>query len=127
MRRAHKELDVWKESVELATSIYNITGQFPKSEIYGLTAQMRRAAVSVPSNIAEGAARTSRREFVQFLRISGGSLSELDTQLVIASRLGYLSSEDCRALAAKMDSIAAKLAGLIASIRTRMEDKKDEG
>jgi len=127
VRRAHKELDVWKESVELATSIYNITGQFPKSEIYGLTAQMRRAAVSVPSNIAEGAARTSRREFVQFLRISGGSLSELDTQLVIASRLGYLSSEDCRALAVKMDSIAAKLAGLIASIRTRMEDKKDEG
>jgi four helix bundle protein len=113
--------------VELATSIYNVTGQFPKSEMYGLTAQMRRAAVSVPSNIAEGAARTSRREFVQFLRISGGSLSELDTQLVIASRLGYLSGEDCRALTAKMDSIAAKLAGPIASIRTRLEDKKDEG
>jgi four helix bundle protein len=127
VRRAHKQLDVWKESVELATSIYNVTGQFPKSEMYGLTAQMRRAAVSVPSNIAEGAARTSRREFVQFLRISGGSLSELDTQLVIASRLGYLSSEDCRALTAKMDSIAAKLAGLIASIRTRLEDKNDEG
>ena len=72
MNRAHKQLDVWKESVALATDIYKLTGNFPKSEIYGLVSQMRRAAVSIPSNIAEGAARNSDKEFAQFLNIAGG-------------------------------------------------------
>jgi len=86
MNRAHKKLDVWRESVSLATQIYQITENFPKTEIYGLTSQMRRAVVSVPCNIAEGAARFSSKEFGQFLNIAGGSLSELDTQLEIAHR-----------------------------------------
>jgi len=81
MNRAHKKLDVWRESVALATHIYQITEKFPKSEIYGLTSQMRRAAVSISSNIAEGSVRASSKEFAQFLSIAGGSLSELDTQL----------------------------------------------
>jgi four helix bundle protein len=73
VKRAHKNLEVWQESVAFATTIYEITEAFPKSEIYGITSQMRRAAVSVPSNIAEGAARLSPREFAQFLNIAGGS------------------------------------------------------
>ena len=77
--RAHKKLDVWRDSVSLATHIYKITEKFPKAEVYCLTAQMRRAVISVPSNIAEGAARFSSKEFAQFLNIAGGSLSELDT------------------------------------------------
>ena len=79
--RAHKKLDVWRQSIALATHVYEIIESFPKSELYGLASQMRRAAVSVGSNIAEGAARFSSKEFAQFLNITGGSLSELDTQI----------------------------------------------
>ena len=93
MNRPHKNLDVWKESVALATEIYKITSNFPKSEIYGIVSQMRRAAVSVPSNIAEGAARNSDKEFAQFLNIAGGSLSELDTQVEISFNLDYIGNE----------------------------------
>jgi four helix bundle protein len=92
--RSHKKLDVWKDSVDLATHIYQITEKFPKAEVYGLTSQMRRAVISVPSNIAEGAARFSPKEFGQFLNIAGGSLSELDTQLEIAYNLGFLTKEE---------------------------------
>jgi len=79
--RDHKELDVWKTSVELVTEVYVATKTFPKEELYGLTNQLRRAAVSVPSNIAEGAARQTTKEFVQFLYISLGSVAEVETQL----------------------------------------------
>jgi len=118
MKRAHKNLDVWKEGMELATAIYKATTGFPVSETYGLTGQMRRAAVSVPSNIAEGAAR-SPKEFAQFLTIAGGSLSELDTQLEIALRLSYLTDQQHQGLQAALDSIAQKLAGLIAHVRRK--------
>ncbi len=118
MKRPHKNLDVWKESMELATAIYRATAGFPVSETYGLTGQMRRAAVSVPSNIAEGAAR-SPKEFAQFLTIAGGSLSELDTQLEIALRLSYLTDQQHQALQAALDSIAHKLAGLITHVRKK--------
>lgn len=79
--KTHRDLDVWKKSVSLVTSIYEITKSFPKEEIYGLTNQIRRAAVSVPSNIAEGSARQGNKEFIQFLYIALGSLTELETQL----------------------------------------------
>lgn len=85
----HKELNVWKESVEMVTDIYNITKKFPKEEQFGLTNQIRRAAVSIPSNIAEGAARNSNKEFRQFLYIALGSLSELETQLIISNNLNF--------------------------------------
>jgi len=111
--RAHKKLDVWRESVALATYIYQLTEKFPKTEVYGLTAQIRRAVVSVSSNIAEGAARFSSKEFGQFLNIAGGSLSELDTQLEIACNLTYLTVAEKKEIDAKIDAIAAKLAGLI--------------
>ena len=85
----HKDLDVWKESINLAKEIYALTEEFPKEELYGLTSQIRRAAVSVPSNIAEGAARNSNKEYIRFLYISLGSLSELETQIILAREFGF--------------------------------------
>ena len=85
----HKELDVWKLAIDFVVDIYQITKKFPKDERYGLISQMRRSAVSIPSNIAEGAARRTDKENIQFLHISLGSISELETQLIIADRLEY--------------------------------------
>src|SRR4051812_40675889 len=113
MHRGHKKLDVWKEAVAFASDIYKTTEGFPKHEMYGLTSQMRRAVVSIPSNIAEGAARFSPKEFAQFLGMAGGSLSELDTQIEIASNLGYLTFNQKDSLEVRMVSISRMLAGLI--------------
>jgi four helix bundle protein len=90
--RPHYKLEAWKEAMALVSVIYRATQNFPKEELYGLSSQLRRAAVSIPSNIAEGAARQGSREFAQFLNISTGSISELETQLLIAVNLGYLSN-----------------------------------
>lgn len=87
----HTKLDAWKEAVELTVDIYALTSSFPKDELYGLTSQIRRAAVSVPSNIAEGSARKGAAETIQFLYMAVGSLAELDTQIEISRRLGYIS------------------------------------
>ena len=92
--KTHKDLDIWKEGMSLVEKIYLITAKFPKEEIYGLRSQMRRCAVSIPSNIAEGAARNSVKEYIQFLYVSLGSLSELETQVEIALRLGYLNNDN---------------------------------
>lgn len=86
----HTKLEAWKESVELTVEVYELTKSFPKEEIYGLTSQIRRAVVSVPSNIAEGCARSSTAETIHFLYIAIGSLAEAETQIVISNRLGYL-------------------------------------
>jgi four helix bundle protein len=88
--RKHHELKAWQEAMELVKEIYQVTRDFPKEEIYGLVSQMRHAAVSIPSNISEGAARGGDREFIQFLIIARGSLSELETQLLISHDLGYM-------------------------------------
>ncbi len=90
----HKDLEVWKMGIDLVEKIYKMTNGFPKVEQYGLTTQMRRASISVPSNIAEGYARNSGKELVHFLYIALGSLSELETQLIIAHRLSYTQSQD---------------------------------
>lgn len=90
----HKDLDIWKMGLDLVERIYLVSGKFPKDEQFGLTAQMRRAAISIPSNIAEGAARNSKREFLQYLYVSLGSLSEVETQLLIAIRLGYIKDKE---------------------------------
>lgn len=87
-------MDVWKKSMELVESIYIMSKEFPKEEIYGLTSQIRRAAVRIPSNIAEGAARKSNNEFVQFISIALGSLSETETQYLLAVRLGFVSENN---------------------------------
>lgn len=118
--RAHKKLDVWKESIALATLIYQVTEKFPKDERFGLTSQMRRAVVSIPSNIAEGAARVSAREFAQFLKIAGGSLSELDTQIEIAINLTYISEETKQDVDSRICSISRKLAGLIKQTKAKI-------
>ena len=86
----HRDLHAWREAMTLVEIVYRATATFPKAEIFGLVGQIRRCAISVPSNIAEGSARNSTRELVQYLGISCGSLSELETQLELARRLGYL-------------------------------------
>ena len=89
----HRDLAAWREAMTLVELVYRDTAAFPREETYGLTSQIRRAAVSVPSNIAEGAARNTTKELVQFLGIGCGSLAELDTQLELAIRLGYLTAD----------------------------------
>ncbi len=118
MRRAHHELVVWQSSIALVKTIYDLTSKFPREETFGLTAQMRRAAVSVPSNIAEGAARSSKKEFGHFLAIARGSLSELETQLEIAKQLGYLVDE--QTTEQHVDKIFALLSGLIRSNKAKL-------
>jgi four helix bundle protein len=109
-RRPHQSLDAWRQAMRLAKAIYLITRTFPREELYGLTSQVRRAAVSIPSNLAEGAARTSRKEFAQFISISIGSLSELETQMLIASELRYLSSQ--HEVFDQLERVAQLLSGL---------------
>jgi four helix bundle protein len=109
-RRPHHNLEAWKSSMSLVTFVYKISRSFPKEEICGLTSQMRRAAVSVPSNLAEGAARSGQREFAQFLSIARGSLSELETQLLIAVELEYM--EQGHAIFDLLDKVSRLLTGL---------------
>ena len=97
----HKDLDIWKLGIELVEEVYKITAKFPKEEIYGLTNQMRRASVSISSNISEGAARGSKKEFIKFLYIALGSLAELETQIVISEKLGYLKNHNLMELIEK--------------------------
>jgi four helix bundle protein len=111
--KTHKDLNVWKESMSFVTSIYEKTNSFPKDELFALTSQIRRSAVSVPSNIAEGAARESNKEFLRFLYIAQGSISELDTQLQIACNLHFLNEEGYLNLSDKLALIRKMLAGLI--------------
>jgi four helix bundle protein len=91
--KTHKDLKIWKEGIDLIISIYKLTKEFPNEELYGMTSQMRRAAVSYPSNIAEGAARSSNNEYIRFLYIALGSLSELETQIIISEKLHYIANK----------------------------------
>lgn len=111
--KTHKDLNVWQESITLVTLIYEKTKSFPKDELFSLTSQIRRCAISIPSNIAEGAARESNKEFLRFLFIAQGSISELDTQLLIANNLDFLSKEDYSQIIEKLVSVRKMLAGLI--------------
>ncbi|HKL34940.1 MAG TPA: four helix bundle protein [Salegentibacter sp.] len=90
----HKDLDVWKRSMDLVEEIYKLTSNFPSSEIYGLTNQLRRASVSIPSNIAEGAARKGNKELLYFINVAIGSIAEIETQLLIAMRLKYMNEDN---------------------------------
>jgi four helix bundle protein len=114
--KSHKDLDVWKKAMELAEQVYKLVKAFPKEEMYGLTAQIKRSVVSVPSNIAEGAARNSRKEFMQFLYVALGSNAEVETQLLLAGRLGYPVPTD---LFKDIDRIRQMLLGLIHHVRER--------
>ncbi|KAA0257361.1 four helix bundle protein [Deferribacter autotrophicus] len=112
MNKPHKKLKVWQLAVDFCIIIYNITENFPKNELYGLSMQMRRAVVSIPSNIAEGAARYSTKESAQFYNIARGSISELDTQIEIAFRLNYISEIDKNKLINLLNEIDRLLYGL---------------
>ena len=118
MKRKHHDLHVWQEERVLVKDIYTVTKQFPREEVYALTSQMRRAAVSVPSNISEGAARTSKKEFLQFLSIARGSLSELETQVILTTDFGY--QENNEPLLSRIDRTFSLLGGLINSIQNKV-------
>lgn len=111
----HKDLEVWKKSIALVKKIYEISSKFPKEEKYSLTDQIRRCAVSIPSNIAEGSARNSDKELIQFLYISLGSLAELETQLIISQEIGFISG--FKGIDDELLSIKKMLLGLIKHIR----------
>ena len=115
--RKHHQLQVWQEAMALVKMVYTATSTFPKSENYGLTGQMRRVSVSIPSNIAEGAARTGTKEFLQFLSISRGSLSELETQVLIAKNLDYIKDEG--EILKQIDKLFGLIGGLMNSLRKR--------
>jgi len=110
--RPHHKLDAWKNAIDLVVDVYKATEDFPKEERYGLTSQIRRAAVSVPANIAEGAGRYSNREFAHFLSNAQGSASELETELIISRRLGYLNETTYSDLIAPLDRIGRLITGL---------------
>ncbi|MBM4169841.1 MAG: four helix bundle protein [Ignavibacteria bacterium] len=116
--KQHKKLQLWKESMDLVTQLYRITKDFPREEEFGLKSQLRRAAVSVPSNIAEGLARTTKKEKLRFLSYARSSLSEIDAQIEIADRLELVSREDSDILDRQMTLVERLLSGLIRSIRS---------
>jgi four helix bundle protein len=120
--QCYRDLIVWQRAMELVVNIYQSTASFPESERYGLTSQLRRSAVSIPSNIAEGAARISRGEFRQFLGHARGSLAEVETQVSLANRLGYLSGERTEALFLRCTSVGKVLNGLLTSLRTQSSE-----
>jgi len=116
VKLVHHDLDTWKVAVDLVRAVYELTADFPREEKYGLTAQMRRAAVSVPSNIAEGAARSSKKEFGHYLVMARGSLAELETQLRISIDLGLCSAKQARPVAEIMTRSFSLLSGLLRSL-----------
>ena len=118
MSNTYRDLKVWQRSIDLAESVYRITTGFPASEMYGLSSQMRRAAVSVASNIAEGWGRRSRKEYGRFVLVARGSNDELQTQLVIAERLGFGSAEQFVEANALSDEIGKMLSGLHGFLQT---------
>jgi four helix bundle protein len=117
VKRVHHDLKVWQESIELVKMIYEFSKNFPVEETYGLTSQIRRSSVSIPSNIAEGAARTGTKEFLRYLSMSRGSLSEVETQLLIAVNLGYIKNPDV--IFEQIEKVFGLLGGLINFIRER--------
>lgn len=114
----YKELIVWQKSVDLVTEIYKATAVFPKEELYGLTSQIRRSAISIPSNIAEGHSRRSTNDYLQFLKIARGSSAELETQLIISKNLNYLNPENFQILIEKTSEISKMLNAVITKLLT---------
>jgi four helix bundle protein len=117
--RPHHNLDVWKKAVDFVIEVYKVTESFPKEERFGLTSQLRRASVSIPANIAEGAGRKSEKEFLNFLSIAQGSTSEVETELLIAFRLEYLDKNKYNNLLESLDDIGRMLTGLSNHLKKR--------
>jgi four helix bundle protein len=114
--KPHHNLEVWKKALAFVNCIYELTAQFPNEERFGLTSQMRRSAISIPSNIAEGAGRNTKKEFINFLYISQGSIAELETQLLISKNLGFTGE----------DEISKMIIGLQKSLQKKHDTDKNE-
>ena len=114
--KSYKELTVWQKAMDLCTKVYKITSTFPKSELYGLVSQIRRCAVAIPSNIAEGQTRAHKQEYIQFLRIAMASGAELETQLLVSLRVGYLSEKNYEELNNLLGEIMRMLNSLISKL-----------
>ena len=110
--KSYQELIVWQKAMDLAESVYKLTYGFPREEVYGLTSQVRRSAVSIPSNIAEGQGRSSTRDFLNFLSIARGSLCEMETQVLLAERLGYVKGRDGSGLLNQAAEVGRLINGL---------------
>ena len=119
MYKGYKELKVWQLGIELVDNIYQVSGKFPKEELFGLTRQIRRAALSIPSNIAEGWSRNSPKSFIQFLNIAQGSLGEIETQLLIAERLSLTKGPVDPKIYSLMDELGKMINSLITSIKKK--------
>jgi len=126
MEKPHKRLDVWQAAMKVAQMVYQLTNTFPSEERFGLVTQMRRAAVSIPSNIAEGAARQGKREFKNFVSMAQGSLSELDTQLDLTILLGYISEDDVKEIEGQLLRVDKMLTGLIRSLEKDDRNNKSK-
>lgn len=120
----YKDLIVWQKSRALVRLIYILTKKLPRDELFGLTNQIRRAVVSIPSNIAEGYSRGSNKEFIHFLRIAKGSAAEVETQLILCTDLGYLSPGEIKEAISLYDEIIRMLGALIVKIDKRIQEKK---
>jgi len=120
---SYRDLIAWKKGMQLVGAIYDATDSFPQHEIYGLTSQLRRAAVSIPSNVAEGQAHYTNREFIRFLRHARGSLAEIETQILISRDRGYLREEQADKLIGLSDELGRVLSGLINSMKKLEEDR----
>jgi len=118
--QSYRELEVWKISMDLADKIYDITETFPKNEMYGLASQIRRAAVSIPSNIAEGSARSGTKELLYFINIARGSLAELETQLILSERRKYIDSDTLEQLISIANSVGKMLTRLYQSLERKL-------
>ena len=117
--KSYKDLELWQVSMNFVSEVYTLTKSFPKEELYGLTSQIRRCVISIPSNIAEGSSRKGTKEFIQFLWIANGSLSEFETQIEIAQKLGYIASIDV--ILEKVKHIRKMLHGLIHSLENKLK------
>jgi len=118
---SYRDLDVWRRSMSLVKNIYALTSSFPREEIYGLTSQIRRAAVSIPSNIAEGHAKRSTKEFHRFCNISLGSIAELETQLLIAESLNYADTARVQSFLADLSELGKMLNSLLNGLERRLK------
>ena len=122
MEKPHYRLNCWKDSFRLSVDLYKVTGNFPNDEKFGIISQMRRAATSIPANIAEGAARNSTPEFIRFLYISLGSLSELDTFILLSIELGYLKIDTGQTFQVELDTIGKQITGLIKKLKSNINN-----
>jgi four helix bundle protein len=123
--KSYKDLKIWKRSIVLVKNIYDITSLFPNEELYGLTSQLRRSGISIPSNIAEGFTRYYNKEFRQFLYIALGSCAELETQLIIANRLNYLEADIKSKISNDLEVICKMITNLIKKLNNDLEIEKN--